>query len=115
MSKNVIALLVVIGLFALVGALAYRPAAFIGVQPGALAHSVGDEDDPPFPENCLQRDDDVWSCRIYVKGIKAPVGFAVETRSLGCWDAWRGRKAPGSAEDADRSGCINGLDFAFGD
>ena len=114
MGKNLIALLVVIGLFVLIGALAYRPAAFIGVQPGALAHSVGEGGDPPFPETCAQREDDDWSCRIHVQGVKSPVDFGVKTRTFGCWDAWRGERPSGSAEEPSRSGCINGLDFAFG-
>jgi len=108
-------LLVVVGLFGLVAALAYRPAAFIGIQPGALSHSVGDGGDTPFEEKCEQREDDVWACRVSVDGVSGPEDFAVKTRNFGCWDAWRGQKAPGSPKDVSRSGCISGLDFAFGD
>jgi hypothetical protein len=114
-GRKLVLILVVAGLFAVVAALAYRPAAFIGVHSGALAYSVGEEDEPGFDQECVDRGDGVWSCRVAVKGGDGPQEFAVRTRSLGCWDAWEGREPPGSTKEADRSGCITALDFLYGD
>lgn len=105
--RNAKALVIVLLVFMILWAFAYRPATLIGVEGDALAHSVGGGD-LLGASKCVEVDDGVWRCKILDRGGSRTTQYTVETRAFGCWDAVYGRAHDGAPKQD--SGCINAID-----
>lgn len=101
----------VLGLVALASGVlflfAMRPAPILGIDGSSLGSSVGEDDG-----DCEEVQDDLWSCDV-LDSASSGGTFVVETKGLGCWDAWYAERPDHSdrSGDPDRSGCITLLDF----
>jgi len=102
---------------ALIATLACRPAVLLGIERGALAHSV-DSDLPSIgdPGHCEHRADGDWTCHVLFEDDPGSgggyVAYEVVTNGAGCWHATR----PAGSRSGDRlpakmHGCIYLWDF----
>jgi len=102
---------------ALLAALAFRPAVVLGVDGGALAHSV-DSRLPSIgdPGHCERGADGKWTCHVLFEQDPGSgggyVAYRVVANRLGCWQATR----PAGSRSGDRlparmHGCIYLWDF----
>jgi hypothetical protein len=88
--------------------LAYRPATVLGIEGEALASSVsgvgyGKEGD------CREVGEDLWRCEVLDDVSSGRHLYSVQTRGLGCWEAWTGDLD--QARDRQTfSGCISLVD-----
>jgi len=105
--KNLIALGVFLLVVVSIGLLAYRPATVVGVDGDSLANSAGGS----ISSKCEQLSDEVWLCRITDDPSGGAQRFVVETRALGCWDAWKGTSTADAKGSPNRSGCIDAIDL----
>jgi hypothetical protein len=101
LTLRVIAVLLVP--LAILAAFALRPATILGVDGPALNSSVSG-----FMGDCSQLSHNRWLCK-GVSGSEAAT-YTVETKSFGCWDAWRGDR-PITHRDPSDSGCISIFDL----
>ena len=108
--KNLLALGVFLLAVISIGVLAYRPATVVGVDGDSLANSFGGS----LLSECEQENDKVWRCRISRDPSSGAQRFLVETKALGCWDAWRGTSANAVEGSPNRSGCIDAIDLISG-
>jgi hypothetical protein len=92
----------------LVGFIAARPTALLGVDRGALQRSVGGV---LLDGTCAGTvDDRTWKCRRYDDQLSGTVDYRVSVDRLGCWEAVRvGR--PGEGSRRRISGCVTVVDF----
>jgi hypothetical protein len=81
---------------------AARPTPVVGVNGGALLHSIdrGESDD-----KCRETPDGDWACRI--TGNEALVGYLVDVGWDGCWDASHESGPIDSYTPRELSGCID--------
>jgi hypothetical protein len=93
-----------------IGLLAYRPATVIGVDGDSLANSLGGS----LLSECEQAKDKLWLCRISKEPSGGAQRFVVETKTFGCWDAWKGSSATVAEGTPTRSGCSDAIDLISG-
>jgi hypothetical protein len=99
------AVMVMLGIF---GA---RPSPVLGLNGGALQHSVGSSlitgDD-----SCEPASDGTWGCSHYDVGSSSTVSYRVTADWKGCWHAvLRGR--PTEDNPKRRSGCVSLVNYVF--
>jgi hypothetical protein len=91
------------------GTFGARPAPVLGVNGGALEHSVGGS--PLFePPACKRIDGGEWICSHWDDQFSSTVGYRVEVGSLGCWHAVRAGPA-GEGIAKRLSGCVALSDY----
>jgi len=101
----------------LLATLAFRPALVLGIEGGALAHSV-DADLPSIgdPGHCERRPDGAWTCHVLFEDDPGSgggyVAYEVVANGVGCWHARRpGGSRSGDLLPAKMHGCIYLWDF----
>jgi hypothetical protein len=86
---------------------AFRPTAILGVDGGALTHSVGGS---LVSTSCRHLDADTWMCGRMDDQLSGQVSYRVEVHNLGCWSATRDG-SPGEGSRKHISGCITIADY----
>jgi len=77
-----------------------RPTPVVGVDAGALAHSVRSSD-----TGCSQGPDEIWDCAVSVGDTTTH--YRVEVEWAGCWDATRIRGPVTADTPRTLSGCVD--------
>jgi hypothetical protein len=102
---------------ALLAALAFRPSVVLGIDGGALAHSV-DSRLPSIgdPGHCERVDGGSWTCHVLFEDDPGSGGgyveYEVTATGLGCWHAARPpHSRSGDRLPANLHGCIYLWDF----
>jgi len=91
--------------------LAFRPAAILGVNAGALHSSVGGS---VTGGTCQIVDDDLWRCPRSDTQGSGDVPYRVHVGRLGCWTATRSGGFDPEAGPKHLSGCITITNYILG-
>jgi hypothetical protein len=81
----------------------------------SLANSVDGEVEGGFSTKCKQgstQPENVWTCPVFESSTEAPVTYAIEVHSWGCWEGVRISR--GSRYPREVEGCVKLIDNVLG-